>query len=201
MRRFPKILKPCAGLLLGIAIGCGSTALARELGSREAREALANLLGRPPEGLRIKDVSPGLAGGDATVTAQMDVTFQMRRDSKGDWQVASVRLANGEWEDVEMIQRAIDSQKADRARVDLTDLASGVEAFRRDRGFLPVAKSVAQLVDQITPRFQPRVIRLDPWNRPYSYEVTGDRCRLSSSGPDGLPNTADDLATAVGAPR
>jgi hypothetical protein len=185
-----------AGLALGAALGGGAEALARELGAREAREAVARLLGRPAGEVRIKSVSPGLVGGDAVVTAQMDVAFQLHKEKDGTWRAASVRLAGGRWEDVEALRRALDAEKAARARADLAGLAAGVEGYRRERGAYPEAETVAALVDRITPRFQPEVIRLDPWGQPYYYSLDGPGYRLGSPGPDGVAGTGDDVVHA-----
>jgi len=181
------------GLALGVALGSGAVALGRELGVREAREALAGLLGRPPDGLRIKAVSPGLVGGDATVTAQMDVTFQIHKNTDGTWAVASVRLADGRWQRVDELQRALDAEKAVHAKADLTSLANGLEAYRTARGFYPDAESVSALVDSLSPRFAESIVRVDPWDRPYYYRLTANGFRLGSSGPDGQPDTGDDV--------
>jgi hypothetical protein len=193
-----------AGLVAGTALGAAAGVAARDLGAREAREAIARLLGRSPGEVRIKAVSPGIAGDDAVVTAQMDTTFQLHKEKDGTWRVASVRLADGRWEDVELLRRALDAEKAARARSDLAALAAGTEAYRRDRGFYPEAETVAALVDKITPRYLARVVRVDPWHQPYFGRVTGTGFQLGSAGPDGRENTADDVLHAAGgegAPR
>ena len=197
--RIPQRWKAAAvGLALGIALGGAAVAVARELGAREAREAIAKLLGGSPYDIRIKSVSPGLVGNDAVETAQMDVAFQLHKEKDGTWRVASVRLAQGQWEDVEMLRRALDAEKATRARSDLAALAAGVEAYRRDRGFYPEADSVAALVDKITPRFLPDVVREDPWHQPYYYHLAASGYSLGSPGPDGKSDTGDDVVYASG---
>ncbi len=44
----------------------------------------------------------------------------------------------------------------------------------------------------------PRINVVDPWGRPYRLHFTPDRqrCWLSTDGPDGLPDTPDDVITA-----
>ena len=187
-----------SGLAAGIVLGAGAAVAARDLGTREARDAIARLLGRSPNEVRIKAVSPGLVGGDAVVTAQMDTTFQLHQEKDGTWRVSSVRLSDGRWEDVELLRRALDAEKTERARADLASLAAGTEAYRRDRGFYPEADTVAALVDKITPRYLARVVRQDPWNQPYFGQVTAGGFRLGSAGPDGRENTADDVVQAGG---
>jgi hypothetical protein len=187
-----------AGLATGIVLGAGAAAAARDLGTREARDAIARLLGRSSGEVRIKAVSPGPMGGDAVVTAQMDTTFQLHQEKDGTWRVAAVRLSDGRWEDVELLRRALDAEKTERARADLASLATGTEAYRRDRGFYPEAETVAVLVDKITPRYLARVVRQDPWNQPYFGQVTAAGFRLGSAGPDGRKGTADDVVQADG---
>ena len=58
------------------------------------------------------------------------------------------------------------------------------------------AKSEAQLVDQLNPRYLTRVIRVDPWHQPYEYEGARASFVLRSSGPDGKPNTGDDVTVS-----
>jgi hypothetical protein len=190
--------KALAGLAIGVSLGGGVTAVARDLGVRDAQAAVARLLGVAPDNFRIRSVSPGPMGGGATVTAQMDVTLQLEKDKAGEWQVASVRVANGKWQDVSELRRALDAEKSTRARVDLDALAAGVEAYRRSRGFLPASDSVTALVDAISPEFQPRVVRLDPWDHPYYYRQNGGAYRLGSPGPDGEIETADDVVLSSG---
>jgi hypothetical protein len=181
-----------------VALGGGAVAAARELGVREAREAIAKLLGAAPGDVRIKSVSAGLVGDDAVATAQMDVAFQLHKEKDGTWRVASVRLGDRNWEDVEMLRRALDAEKTARARADLAALAAGVEAYRRDRGFYPEADTVAALVDKITPRFLPEVVREDPWHQPYYYRLAAPGFSLGSPGPDGRADTGDDVVYAAG---
>ena len=187
-----------AGVALAALGVAGGLAFARQLGAREARDALARLLGGKPDSFHVKSVSPGLTSGDATVTAQMDVTFQLHQDKGGDWQVSSVRLADGRWEDVEAIRRALDAEKGERARADVRSLATGAEAYRRDRGFYPEAETGAALVDKITPRYLADVVREDPWHQPYFYKGTATGFRVGSSGPDGKADTPDDIVVASG---
>lgn len=181
------------GMALAAALAAAGVAYARQLGPREARETIARLLGGSPNDVRIKSISPAPVGDDAVVTAQMDVAFQLRKGGDGAWQVASVRLADGRWEEVELLRRALDAEKARRAAADLRALAAGVEAYRRDRGFYPEAETVADLVDRITPLFAPEVIRVDPWQQPYFYSLSPAGYRLGSPGPDGRAGSADDV--------
>ena len=180
-------------LVVVVAAACaGAAVLARELGSREARRTIAELLGRNSNEIHIKSISPAPVGNRAVVTTQMDVAFELV-EREGDWHVASVRLGDGRWEDVEVLRRALDAEKVKRAEADLQALATGVDAFRRERGFYPPLDSVATIVDHVAPGFMPSVIRVDPWNRPYYVETVPGGYRLGSAGPDGVERTADDV--------
>jgi hypothetical protein len=178
--------------LLAVALGAAGVALGRELGAREAREQIARLVGGSPGAVRVRSITPGLIGNQAIVVAQVELAFRMT-EKDGAWRAAEVRLGEGQWEDIEMLGRALDAEKAKRAGDDLRALAGGVEAYRRERGFYPETETVAGLVDRITPRFLPRVLREDPWHRPFYYSAEPSGYRLGSSGPDGQPGTGDDV--------
>lgn len=185
-----------SGAVIGLAVLLSCTAVfayAKQLGPSEARNAVAKLLGTSRDDVRIVSVSPGPLGSDAIVIAQMNVPFQLHKEKSGEWRVASVRLHDGSWEDVELLRRALDAEKTARAHADLTALAAGIEAFKRDRGFYPDVDSTAAVVDLITPSYLPSVIRQDPWNKPYRYQASATGFSLASNGPDGEASTADDV--------
>lgn len=172
---------------------CAGVALAGgALTPREARESIANLLGRKADEVRIKSVTPGLLGGDATVEAELAVTFQLHRE-KDQWLVKAVRMSDRHWEDVDLLRRALDAEKARRASSDLGALVAGIEAFRRDRGFYPEVEGGRALVDFIAPAFLPAVVREDPWDAQYDYRRTPAGFEVSSSGPDRKAGTPDDI--------
>ena len=37
----------------------------------------------------------------------------------------------------------------------------------------------------------------DPWDNAYNYEKTGNKIKIYSNGPDGLPNTEDDIVVQL----
>jgi Type II secretion system (T2SS), protein G len=129
----------------------------------------------------------------ATVEAELDMTFRLSKDARGQWQVTEARIGDGAWADVTALVRALDAEKRARARTDLDALAAALEAYRRERGFYVVADTSAVLVDQLNPRYTAAIIRIDPWHRPYEYAGTPTGFVLRSVGPDGKANTADDL--------
>ena len=131
----------------------------------------------------------------ATVETEIDAAFRLSKDARGQWQVTEARIGDGAWQNVAALTAALDAEKVARARADLAALAAALEAFRRERGFYVVADTTAVLVDQLNPRYTAAIIRLDPWHRPYEYVGTPARFTLRSLGPDGKPNTADDVTS------
>ncbi|MFL6227777.1 MAG: type II secretion system protein GspG [Pyrinomonadaceae bacterium] len=144
--------------------------------------------------LRVKNPESALSamGKSAVVEAEVEGVFEFVRDA-GAWRVASVRVGGEKFEDFDAMVRALDAEKIKMARADLDALASALQAFRRERGFYVVADSETVLVDHLNPRYTKRVIRIDPWHRPYEYMGTPDNFTLRSLGADGKPNTADDV--------
>jgi hypothetical protein len=82
----------------------------------------------------------------------------------------------------------------------LESIATALESYRRERGAYPESKSSAALIDSLNPRYLATVIRIDPWHKPYEYEGERSTYLLRSDGPDGKPNTADDILVTRPAP-
>ena len=89
--------------------------------------------------------------------------------------------------------RALNVEKSARARAELESMAAALESYRRERGSYLESKSSAVLIDNLNPRYLARVIRIDPWHNPYEYEGERTTFVLRSDGPDGKPNTPDDV--------
>ena len=169
-----------------------------ELTTKRARCLVATLFGvmLPSDEVRIKEVSPfGLSIGSesaALVTALVQADFRLARDAKG-WRVTEFKSGTREWVNVSDIPIAIDQVKRSAATEDLSTIAKALGDFRRDHGYFVVSDKESVLIDHLSPRYLTRVIRVDPWHRPYQYDGQQDRYSLSSLGPDGKPNTADDI--------
>ncbi len=142
--------------------------------------------------VRIKEFSPLLSS--AVAVAEIDMVFRFARDERGKWRVAEITSGDEKRISVDSLLRAVNAAKSARARMELEKLASALEVFRRERGFYVVASQQTVLVDHLSPRYAPRVIRIDPWHRPYEYEGARDRFRLRSLGADGTAGTSDDIA-------
>jgi hypothetical protein len=175
-----------------------------ELTTKRARCLIATLfaVSLPSDDVRIKEVSLfGLSIGSesaALVTAVIRVDFRLARDASG-WQVMEFKSGTRNWTNVAALPAAIDEVKRTAASDDLSTIARALGDFRRDRGYFVVADKESVLIDHLSPHYLTRVIRVDPWYRPYQYEGQQDRYSLRSLGPDGKPNTPDDVV--VSGPR
>lgn len=172
-----------------------------ELTNRRARCLIAELLGiqLPSDDVRIREVSPfGLSLGaesSALVTALVRVDFRFAREARR-WRVVEFKSGNRDWVSVAGIPAAMDQVKRTEAANELLTVAKALGDFRRDRGYFVVSKSESVLIDHLSPRYLARVIRIDPWHRPYHYEGQQDRYSLRSAGPDGKANTEDDIVVS-----
>ncbi len=169
-----------------------------DLSPKEARKLIARMAGidLPSDAVRVKEIST--AGNTAVVVAQVETAFRVVKDDKGKWKVAEIRTGDRRWEDLDTLMKALNVEKTARARAELESIATALESFRRERGAYVEAKSSAALVDTLNPRYLARVIRVDPWHKPYEYEGERANFVLRSDGPDGKPNTADDVTVSAG---
>jgi hypothetical protein len=166
---------------------------------KRTRCLLGSLLGIevPSDTLRIQEVAPmpiPLASQpSATVVAWVKVEARLTKDSSG-WRVSDVRIGNRDWLALEPLLAAVNQQKQQQARAELESIAKALEKFRRASGFYVVSDKQAVAVDYLSPRYLARVIRVDPWHRPYLYLGERDRFTLRSAGPDGKADTPDDIS-------
>lgn len=169
------------------------------LGTKEARRAIANIPGLEfdPKLVSIKSIEPPNAnGGSAIVEAQFLTAFRLQK--RQDWQVAEIRLGNGNWEDAELIITAIRNEKIKRTRERLTSLASAIAAYQREQGYYPRARDIVDLTDQLAPKYINAVLRDDLWATSFQYSSDGKSYRLQSWGPDKKPTTGDEITLQNG---
>ncbi|HEX8175986.1 MAG TPA: type II secretion system protein GspG [Pyrinomonadaceae bacterium] len=180
-------------LLTASASAIVYTSAADDLSAKEARRLISRIAGSelPTEAVRVRSISS--MGSSAVVEAQVETAFRFVRGDDGKWRVAEIRTGDNRWEDVDMISRAVNQEKTERARAELETFATALEAFRRERGFYVEAANAVALVDQLNPLYLARVIRIDPWHRPYQYEGSRSQYTLRSTGLDGKANTGDDI--------
>jgi hypothetical protein len=188
-------MKPRSRVVIFIALILsliGVAAIARELGAREAREIIARSLGLDKaDNVHIKNISR--TGSDAIVEAQFEAAFRFTSDKDGKWQAVEVRTGDRTWESIELIRTAIQKEKTLRTSADLRTLATALEAFRRDNGSYVEAGNCSALIDNLTPKYLPSVIRLDAWSREFDYKGESASYRLASLGADGKAGTGDDI--------
>jgi len=141
--------------------------------------------------VRIKEIST--FGNSAVVVAQVETAFRLVKGDQDKWRVAEIRTGDRRWEDVELLIKALDVEKTERARAELQSIATALESYHRERGSYVESKSESVLVDHLSPRYLTQVVRVDPWHQPYLYEGTRTGFILRSAGPDGKPNTPDDV--------
>ncbi len=73
-----------------------------------------------------------------------------------------------------------------------------LESYRREHGAYLASKCEATLLAHLNPRCLARIIRVDPWHKPYEYEGSPNSFVLCSAGPDGKPNTPGDVTVTSG---
>jgi hypothetical protein len=112
------------------------------------------------------------------------------------WRVTAFKSGTRDWANVSDVLIAIDEVKRSAANEDLSTIAKALGDFRRDHGYFVVSDKESVLIDHLSPRYLTRVIRVDPWHRPYQYDGQQDRYSLRSLGPDGKPNTPDDVVVS-----
>lgn len=172
-----------------------------ELTNKRARCLVASLLGvqLPSDDVRIKDISPfGLSIGSessALVTALVRADFRFAREASG-WRLVQFKSGDRDWVNVNDVPAAMDQIKRTTANEELSTIAKALSDFRRDRGSFVISDKESVLIDHLSPRYLTRVIRVDPWHRPYHYEGQQNTYSLRSLGPDGKPNTPDDIVVS-----
>jgi hypothetical protein len=190
------ILSLLAGLFIAAGFAVGRARAAGNLTPGEARRVIARMAGiqLPSDAVRVKDIST--AGNSAVVIAQVETAFRFVKGDNDKWRVAEIRTGDRRWEDVDMLVKALNVEKTARARAELESIATALDSYRREHGSYVETKSEATLIDRLNPRYLGRAIRVDPWHQPYAYEGSGSSFLLRSSGPDGKPNTSDDVTVS-----
>ena len=174
---------------------------ADELTNRRARCLIAGLLGvaLPSDDVRVKDISSfGLSIGSGStmlVTALVRADFRLVRGTGG-WEVVGFKSGARDWVRIVDLPASIDQIKRTAATDELSTIAKALSEFQRDRGHFVVSDKESVLIDHLSPKYLARVIRIDPWHHPYHYDGQQDRYSLRSLGPDGKPNTPDDIVVS-----
>lgn len=171
---------------------------------KRARCLVAELAGvpLPSDQVRIKNMSslelPFGSETSALIEAFIQADFRFARDARG-WHVSEVKTGNRAWTNIESFAASLNEVKRVNATADLAAIANALIEFRRERGAFVVSDKESVLIDHLSPRYLTRVIRVDPWHRPYQYEGEQTQFSLRSVGPDGKSGTPDDIV--VSGPR
>ncbi len=166
---------------------------------KRARCLIAALLGvqLPSDSVRIKNVDPlalPLASSpSAVVEALITIAVRFERNHGTGWAVSGLRSGGRDWVSLESLVGAANEEKAKRVRADLQEMAQALEEFRSERRSYVISDSHVILIDHLSPRYLSRVIRVDPWHRPYQYRGDSQSFTLRSIGPDGKESTPDDI--------
>jgi Type II secretion system (T2SS), protein G len=174
---------------------------ATKMTTKRARCLIAELLGvtLPSDQVRIKDLSsldlPLGSESSALIESSIQVDFRLAHDTGG-WRVSQFKSGNRDWTNLDAFAAALNDAKRANATADLATIANALIDFHRQRGSFVVSDKESVLIDHLSPRYLTRVIRVDPWHRPYQYDGAQDRFSLRSLGPDGQPNTSDDIVVS-----
>ena len=99
----------------------------------------------------------------------------------------------------------LDVGKSSRVKADINTLTAGLRAYETENMFLPTGdQGLMALVERPSSKPQPanwrpmlKKVLLDPWGNPYGYRRPALKDKggfdVFSNGPDGVPNTADDI--------
>jgi len=183
----------------GIIDELGRTRPQSDLTIKQARCLIANLFGvsLPSDAVRIKEISGlNLGSEPSTIVEGLGrADFRFVKD-RGGWRVSEFHSGNHPWIILESVPTSVDSLKRTQTNEDLNTIVAALEAFRRARGSFVVTQKHSVLIDNLTPHYLHKVIRLDSWHHPYQYEGTADHFTIRSFGPDGKENTADDIVVS-----
>ena len=99
---------------------------------------------------------------------------------------------------VQNVRAKIARQRIWAAREAAEALCYGVEWYMRDHRMNEPPKGLRVLLEIDSNNNEPYLaggerFLYDPWGNPYRLECEGRRRRIVSNGPDGVPNTVDDI--------
>jgi hypothetical protein len=184
---------------------CKTSTKANDLSNSEARCLVAGLFGitLPSDEVRIKELSAfGLPFGtraSALIVSLVELNFRFSK-GRGDWSLTGFKTGNHDWSDVNALPQSLDAEKEVIAKAELASIVKGLNSYRRDRGSFVISEKESVVIDHLCPGYLGQVIRLDPWHRPYQYHGERDRFTLRSLGPDGKPDTSDDIVATNSTP-
>jgi len=130
-----------------------------------------------------------LSAGDDGIPGTSDDIELMEYWEMCKWPELEVRLNRMGWMDT-ISQRNV-------AAMILKDLDIEIDTFCILRDRYPKSLDELELGVELLANCTYPTPLLDPWGRPYSYRLLAVGYELYSNGPDGVPNTADDVLPGV----
>ena len=169
---------------------------AQDLSIKQARCLVANLFGveLPSDAVRIKELS-GLGLGSepsALAITLVQADFRLAREA-GSWRAVEIRSGARGWLALNSVMSDVENHKREMTTEQLNVIATALDNFRRERGSFVISDKHSVLIDNLTPHYLSRVLRLDAWHRPFQYQGETNHFSLRSLGPDGKENTPDDI--------
>lgn len=166
-------------------------------GKRISPEAAAEILRKYEQDFQLKKEDVEVLkvneyGEHAVAEVKVTTAFRFLKTPQG-WKLQEIRTPDGQWQRLDLLERALDQIKTQETRNDLSRLARAIDLFRQDRGSLPPARDIVELNDLLVPQFIPAVVRTDLWSSELVFEARGTSYRLASPGPDRKTGTADDI--------
>jgi hypothetical protein len=170
-----------------------------DLSVKRARCLVADLFAvdLPSDAARIKEISMLGLGTQPSAVAVTLIQANFRlANASGNWRAVGVHTGNREWVALDTVVPTVDSKKRSRTADELNVIAAALDAFKKDRGSFVVSDRHSVLIDNLTPHYLTRVMRLDAWHHPFQYQGDHEHFTLRSLGPDGKENTADDIVVS-----
>ena len=173
-------------ILLG-SLGCGKN-LERQVQEQVRTFDQASLSDQQVEVLNVQEI------GDHAV-AEVRITTAVRLVKKdGTWVIEEFRIGDRRWERAEHILAVINEKRTETTLQQMDLITEGIRRYTALNHQIPQVSSFEDLMDLLSPQFQDRVVRIDAWSNPFSYQTIGtDKYDLKSAGPDGNLETPDDL--------
>jgi hypothetical protein len=178
-------------LLLIMLSGCTGARLSSDEARRKITEIATS--GLVPDAVEVRRI---VSQSDTQVIAESTVTlaFEFRRDNAAsEWRITSVRLGDRDWVDVNELVAAVNEGRRRETTTGMEKLVAGIASYRQANGSAPAAADIVGLTNVLHPQYMADLVRNDGWGRPIAYEVTGAAFRLTSTGPDGVKGTPDDI--------
>lgn len=119
----------------------------------------------------------------------------MAEKKGGTWIIREIRMPDGKWEKVGSFTRALQDARDMETRRRMLELSLGLLRYAQAKGSFPPTCDIVDLTDRLYPHYALRLQRDDAWNNSLRYQAPPGPTffRLTSAGPDGRFDTADDL--------